>query len=643
MAMPHRFPHIMKKHISNKMPANILVFDTETHDKLGFKKKNVSRQILNFGYCYHTRYVNGTIDKEKWTRFTTSEQFFAAVYDASEDRAPLYCFAHNLSFDLTILDFWAWTEQQDFNVDYFVDSDPPTFIVGKWKGRKIVFVDTLNYWRNSLEDIGKSIGFEKLPRPDKSSTKKYWEVYGKRDVEVLHKALTNLMDYLHKNDLGQWGLSAASMAMSTYKHRFMTHDIYVHDNRHAMSCERQAYFGGLADCFFVGKVANKTLYKLDVNSMYPYVMLGKFPTKLVAYDCGPNVARVQARLREFGVIAKVEVHTNSTTYPVRYNDRLCYCKGKFMTFLCGPELKTAINNGHISKIMVANYYEMNEIFTDYVKFFWEERLKYKAEGNNVGQYFVKIFMNSLYGKFGQLGYDSCILTTDKLKELYEEGKKDFPDCYKDLTPLLDSILGETHWQPLGLGRSLTLRRLNNHVTVKVPNGEHNESFPGIAAYVTSYARSYLWELICCSGPRNTYYVDTDSLIVTKQGYDNLKQQGHCDDKAIGKLKLEEECKNSYFNGPKDYGYNGKVVLKGVKKKAELIAPNTYQQLQFEGLKGVINRGGENYIDVTTVVKKLSRNYNKGNQTSLGWIEPFTLPGPLDNLPQKVRSAAMNVF
>lgn len=625
MAMPHRVPHIMKKHKSNKSPASMLFFDTETRDKPNWKQRGISRQVLNFGYAYWTRYKDGEKCKEKWCRFEDTDTFYEFLYSCTEKEVPLYCFAHNLGFDLTILDFWLWSDRADFRVDYFVESDPPTFVVGKLRGRKIVFIDTLNYWRRSLEDIGKSIGVRKMKRPTKRSSAEYWDRYAKQDVVVLEAAVSNLFDYLKQNDLGQFGLSAASLAMSTFKHRFMSHDIFVHDNRHAMECERAAYFGGLTDCFFIGEVSDRTLYKLDVNSMYPYCMLNTFPTKLVDYALDPDPWDVYKRMDDLGAIAKVSVDCTKRHYPIRYNGRLCYARGKFETHLTGPELYYALNNGDVERVHSVNYYQLEPIFTEYVNFFWAERQRYKQEGNDTAQHFVKIFMNSLYGKFGQLGYDSQLLTVDRLEQIYAEHGKECPECYGSLEPLLNSVLSETNWQPLGLGSTLTIRRINNHVRVKVPNGEHSESFPGIAAYVTAYARVYLWELIRATGPRHCYYVDTDSLIVDRDGLASLERKHHLDKFALGKLKLESNSTYSCFHAPKDYCFAGIEVRKGIRPKAKPLGPNTFEQLQFEGIKSILRRGAGAYIDIKTITKTVTRKYNKGHTTASGWVEPFTLP------------------
>ena len=327
----HRIPHVMKVHKGNRLPASLLFFDTETKTIDTPDLGNVERQVLKFGYAYRYRLEDTRKTREQWCRFTTTKQFFKFLEAATDTERPLYCFAHNLGFDLTILDFWRWSEQENFVVEYFVLQDPPTFIIGRINGKKVIFIDTLNYWRQSLQSIGDSVGLPKLPRPDKKASDEVWNVYGKRDVEVLSLAVTKLMEYIRDNDLGQFGLSAASMALSTYKHRFMKHEIFIHDNNQALITERAAYYGGFTHCFYVGKVRGQTIHKLDVNSMYPYVMLGRFPSKLLSIEFNLRPAKARDLLRTYGIVASVELNTSTETYPCYVGERLCYVRGKFTT------------------------------------------------------------------------------------------------------------------------------------------------------------------------------------------------------------------------------------------------------------------------------------------------------------------------
>lgn len=56
------------------------------------------------------------------------------------------------------------------------------------------------------------------------------------------------------------------------------------------------------------------------------------------------------------------------------------------------------------------------------------------------------------------------------------------------------------------------------------------------SYITAASRAYLSRLEVQAGVKNTYYMDTDSLVVSAAGFKAL--HAYVDDTELGKLKLE---------------------------------------------------------------------------------------------------------
>src|SRR5438046_1850642 len=105
-----RFPHIMKPIKTTSCPTNLLFFDTETKSRLNKEDISSSYQYLWFGYAIACRYEEGIISREKIRRFTKASTFWEFVLSRGNPKHPLYAFAHNLPFDLTICDFWESPE-----------------------------------------------------------------------------------------------------------------------------------------------------------------------------------------------------------------------------------------------------------------------------------------------------------------------------------------------------------------------------------------------------------------------------------------------------------------------------------------------------------------------------------------------------
>ena len=157
--------------------------------------------------------------------------------------------------------------------------------------------------------------------------------------------------------------------------------------------------------------------------------------------------------------------------------------------------------------------------------------------------------------------------------------------------------------------------------VEKSNGDFaRDSIPIIASTVTAYARKMLWELMQIAGMENVIYCDTDSLFVNNYGLANLKS--YINPTELGKLKIEKTG-SCQIRGAKDYTFNGKAKLKGIKENAIQISDNIFTQQQFH-TKNQRYRDGtaDGIVVVKTITKKLKRNYDKGNVMSDGEVRPL---------------------
>jgi hypothetical protein len=300
------------------------------------------------------------------------------------------------------------------------------------------------------------------------------------------------------------------------------------------------------------------------------------------------------------VIVECIVDTDEPVYCIKQDERTIFPIGKFKANLAQASLLYAIENKHIIKVMKYSVYEADYIFKDYIDFFYNLRLKHKAENNDVLQEMDKLFLNSLYGKFGQ-----------RTKEMEVDGL-----WFKNTTGIIE-VYGTN-----GVKIADRVTLAGESFLIYTKQEESFNAFVAIASCVTDYARIDLWKLIKKAGRENVDYCDTDSLFLNKKGVDRL--QDDIDSKILGKLKLENTFKWLKINGLKDYDSDCKTTLKGIKKNAEKISNKTYRQLQFPTFRGVIRSGMSGYIDIKTVQKTLTRLYTKGHVLPSGRVKPFVL-------------------
>jgi len=323
-----------------------------------------------------------------------------------------------------------------------------------------------------------------------------------------------------------------------------------------------------------------------------------FPTKYVKLHRKMSPEQLAEQLEQYAVVARVLVKTDEPVYAIK-RGRTIFPIGEFHTTLNTPELKYAIEHGHILQVYDAVTYEQANIFSSYVTTMYALRMKCKASGDRAYEQLVKYLMNSLYGKFGQ-----------KAEEWVKIG-----DCPNE-PDREEMILNKPP------KRVTRLRYLLGELFELQGWGEAYNSFPAIAAHVTASARLYLWELMQACGFGNFVYCDTDSLIVTQVGFDNLAP--YLNNTELGMLKLEQTIDKLIIRGLKDYSTNYKTVIKGVRKKHTRTADGGYTQEQWPSFKGLFKSDDANTFVVKHVTKHLTREYTKGTVTENGIVKPFTL-------------------
>lgn len=591
-----RRSHLLRPNKGCESPHDAIWCDTETIPKI--QPDGSERHYLNFGWAAHRR----TARRDEWTtpdwlRFTSISQFWEWVESKLHGKTRLFLFAHNWGFDAPVLNVFRELPERGWSLTGSVIESPPVILKWRRGAYTLELIDTLNIWRVPLAKIGEAVGLPKLTMPAFDAPIEEWDIYGKRDTEIIMQACLAWWDFLKRNDLGGFAPTLASQALRTFRHRFMKHEILCDDNTKALSLARHALHGGRTEAYYIGKVP-ETIYKLDINSMYPAVMAtGEMPTKVIGHYNNVALEELSRWVVDYAVCAAVVIATDEPVYPCVEEGRLLFPVGEFISYLSTPELVYALEHGHIRNTIRACVYEKAVIFKDYVEWFYHYRQQQAAAGNTLEAWNTKIMMNSLYGKFGQRGmhYEIIDHTEDLDIHVWSE------------------IDAET-------GMIYKLRQYGGIVEQLTEEGESRDSHPAIAAHVTAYARMLLWSLQCSVGRENCYYSDTDSLWVNAEGYRRAKPW--LDDSRLGFAKLEDTHKDVTIYGAKDYVIDDKRRIKGVRERVYTNPDGSFTQVRFSSLKGLLRTGRLDAPVVELHNKNLKRIYYKGNVGSDGWVSPF---------------------
>jgi hypothetical protein len=322
-----------------------------------------------------------------------------------------------------------------------------------------------------------------------------------------------------------------------------------------------------------------------------------FPTRVKRVIEHPDLFDLASPLCKMGVIADVTIDTPTPMFPVREDNKNIYPVGTFRTTLCTPELYYAFKNGWIKRVNYMATYTMRPIFQWYVEAFYKLKVAYERDGDILHRKLVKLLLNSLYGKFGQRGYEDRVIGTCD------------PDEYS-----VSQGLDATNHLPL------TIYRAGGSVIESRRLPEGYNSFVAISSHVTAYARVYLWKLIATAGQRHCYYCDTDSLIVDSTGALNLRHYFH--QTAIGMLKDEGTSDTLEIRAPKDYTFDGHDTRKGIRDNALDLGDNVFEQEHWRSIKSHISHGQVSGFVNDYVTKHLAYDVDWGEKGPDGWITPY---------------------
>lgn len=620
----------LKRNHSNASPRYVIAYDTETRadDHLSAGKKR--SHTFSLGCAKFCRMVDNKPTAIKLRYIWKPVDFWQLVEECSGMRHTTWIISHSILYDMVVSGMAEKFLKGELVIDWprskrkcednrednqhcsslCVIDNPPTIIAAKMvstQGR-IVFVDSLNWFPVPLKVIGESLGKPKLKMPDLSADVPEWFEYCQRDTEIIFDAFTELIAWVKDNDFGMFRYTGPSQAMSAFRHRFMKHDILIHDNDEVKKLERRGYFGGRTEVFRIGEI-NETVHQLDVCSLFPSVMRDQlYPCKLDRFHTQSEYTQKLPDI-DFGrAVAAVTVETENPIIPVFGEKGIIYPIGRFRTVLTGPELELAYRNGWIKEICDWAEYELKPIFRLWVDELWAMRQRYKESGNALYEQFVKRLMNSLYGKFAQRSPD-----------------------WVNVQYKMDA-LPWSRWveKDYASGEVTEYRSFGWQVQKHVERDEIAGTFVAISSFVSAQARMRMNYLRHVAGQQSVYYQGVDSLIVTTQGQERLQAAGEIDAGQLGKLRHELSTNTGEIVGHSDYRLGEKLIISGRALDHTVLENGTILQRKFAALSDLFSGSLLPEMSESVQVWQRQTKYHKGIVGEDGWIQPFVMTTPVDS-------------
>jgi len=612
-------PFYIRPNHARKFPGRMMFLDTET-TLVGSPEQG--HHVFNIGCTTYLRYDwnKNTEVRSISKRHTTKESFIHEIVTHCYSDAPLYLYGSNISFDIAASGLIPYLTRQKWTCKIYYEKGMVFILIvskdankgslktrsakknvsskKKPKKRTLKFLSMQNFIPTSIKKIGMKLGIEKLEIKYDTDDIESLFLYCERDVLILKQAIIQWYQFVWIHDLGGSALTVAGQAFRAFRHRFMKHKILVYGDTGINDLERLSYHGGRCECFNVGTMPKQQYVQVDINSMYSFLMeKNKYPNKVRGFIQRDNVSKLRGILRRYCVTALVYIETDIPLYAKRINERTCFPVGSFWTVLTSRELEKAFEYGHLKKVYSGVYYVRHVLFDEYVAFFYNLRLKAQKNDNMTYSTIIKLFMNSLYGKFGE--------KRDIIEKTETVETDDFriERCY-------DAVEN----------KYFTERVLFHKLEIISGEEDGRNAFPAISSHITADGRLLLWDFMTCAGLENVLYVDTDSMIVTREIFD-AKLKRYISDK-LGDIKIEIESDDLVLNNLKDYSIGKKSILKGVQWIEERDGKKIYKALHSYGLNTLARKGITDRAVLRPVELELKREYTKGTVAISGRVSPF---------------------
>src|SRR5262245_13632064 len=160
-----------------RLPGSLVFVDTESiQEELPGRKRTVAHRLRLWTASY-VRWEGGLPTRQSSAYGFESSGFWRWIKARLSRKKPIWLFAHNLPFDLSLLHWFDEVEHGEYSIRWLVNRGTTTVIRASAPAGSVVMLDTANYFRTSLAELGESIGIPKLPMPDQGAPEKDWLNY----------------------------------------------------------------------------------------------------------------------------------------------------------------------------------------------------------------------------------------------------------------------------------------------------------------------------------------------------------------------------------------------------------------------------------------------------------------------------------
>lgn len=481
--------------------------------------------------------------RDDWADGVTAAQLAAQIDAWAVGRKTVWLYAHNLSFDLATtrlplqLGALGWEVTQAA-----IDGRSCWLTMGKG-GKTITMADSFTWLPVPLAQIGAAVGIAKPPLPDFDESGDKWLHRCGEDVSILSEAVLQLMAWWDRNALGRWAITGGASGWNAYRHTPTTVKVLIRPDEDQVDFGRGAIYGGRRYVWRHGQLPPGRYTELDFASAYATVA-AHLPLPLMRareFDA-MSTDHPYVEGGRWGIVADVEIETDTPRWPVRAGDRVWYPVGRFWTRLAGPDIAEAKRLGCLRQIGHGYVHQLGHNMAPWARWVLSCCADTTGATPEVAKLACKHWGRAVIGKWAQRAFERRRL---------------------GLAPT--DGWGYGHAWSHDNHAQASILDIGGQRFVSEAAGDSDNCYPEVLAYVEAYVRVALGRVIGAAGPAGVIQCDTDGLIVSEgQAAGVVALQQVC---APFTLRPKRTYRDVRVTGPQHLVLDGERRFSGVPRSA----------------------------------------------------------------------------
>lgn len=595
-------PHYLRTNLQTRLPRRHVFFDTEATVTYsgGVQLQEWRCGVARFRDADTRRPEPRTYE----TDYLSPEDLWRDISDFTRQGCRTILWAHNLAYDLRISRAFVALPALGWSLRAIVLDGMACWARFQRGKASLVCTDLSSWVPVPLARISSDVNIPRYPLPTDASDLAGLLKRCRGDVAVLACAVLEILDWIEREDLGNWQITGSAQAWSCFRHRFLKDKLLVHNDARVRDTERRAIWAGRTETWRHGVYNGGGFAEFDLETAYARIARDcSLPLQYVGVVPRVSQRHFEEWRQSRCLLSECTVTTDTPVVPTQHDGRIVWPVGTFRTVLWDTEAGAAIQRGAKVRFYRTAVYTRAPVLREWATWILASLAPDNLELSQLQRRVLKVWSRSLIGRFS-LRYRSWS----------PMGESTESDLY------LSKLTGKRE------AKAAAIMQVGRDLLELGALEDHENALPQITGYITAECRVRMLDLIDTAGEQNVYYMDTDSLIVNGAGARRLRLR-IARDGAYG-LREKAAISRLELSGPRNLTVDEQPRIAGVPRRAERLSQDHYFGSVWQGLSEALATGTPDRVVIHERAFHITATDHRREWIDSGRTRPYRLDVPV---------------